>query len=101
MAIRSLFAYSLPEDTLLPWAPIVEGGHKCLEFSNRYFTGGNVQGLNVVELDASVDPKGILANLEVNGKHTDDNVVLYFERKHDAKERYVHQQHVYKRAEQW
>lgn len=54
-----------------------------------------MQGLNVVEMDASVDPKGILANLEVNGKHTDDNVVLYFERKHDANERYVRQQYVY------
>ncbi|KAI0825912.1 hypothetical protein BC629DRAFT_1276067 [Irpex lacteus] len=80
LAIRTLFSATLPGDTLLPWTPIIDGGHKCLEFSNRYFTSGNVEGSKPVEFQTGVDPKGILANLEVNGIHTDDNVVLYFER---------------------
>ncbi|KAI0755937.1 hypothetical protein BC629DRAFT_1272449, partial [Irpex lacteus] len=80
LAIRSAFVSILPDDTLLPWTPIIDGGHKCLEFSNRYFSSGQMDGLNPVEFDPSIDPKGILANLETNGKHTDDNVVLYFER---------------------
>ncbi|KAI0086715.1 hypothetical protein BDY19DRAFT_894419, partial [Irpex rosettiformis] len=80
LAIRSMFTSNLPRNSLLPWTPIVDNGHQCLEFSNCYFSTSQLEGLNPVEFDPAVDPKGILASLEVDGKHTDDNVVLYFER---------------------
>ncbi len=80
LAIHSMFASSLPGDTLIPWSPITDSGHKCLEFSNRYFSTGQLDGTSPAEFDVGMDPKGILAGLEVNGKYTDDNIVLYFER---------------------
>ncbi|KAI0084161.1 hypothetical protein BDY19DRAFT_898899, partial [Irpex rosettiformis] len=80
LVIRSMFTANLPHDSLLPWTPIVDSGHQCLEFSNRYFSTSQFEGLTAVDFDPAVDPKGILASLEVDGKHTDDNVVLYFER---------------------
>ncbi|KAI0788939.1 hypothetical protein BC629DRAFT_1288231, partial [Irpex lacteus] len=79
MAIHTQFAAQFPPDVLLPWAPQNEDGHVCLEFSNRYFSPISDPGA-ALEFDTSVDPQGILKNLDVAGKHTEDNKVLYYER---------------------
>lgn len=79
MAVHSQFAAQFPPDTLLPWSPSREDGDVCLEFSNRYFSPLD-DPAPPLEFDSAVDPQGILLNLDVAGKHTEDNKVLYYER---------------------
>lgn len=84
-----MFASQLPAESLVPWTPIVDAGHQCLEFSNRYFSRSPLDMQNLAKFDHGIDPKGILAALDVQGRYTEDNVVLYFEKVKGKTDTYV------------
>lgn len=73
-------ASGLPVNTLNVWTPIKDR-YICLEFSNRYFTGSS-DGFDHadVPLSTTVDPQGILQDSFPEGRHTEDNTVLYYDR---------------------
>lgn len=83
LQIHTLFSSTIPEDALTNWKPMRDGGDVCLEFSNRYFRGKNDQDAAALELDKEIDPLGILRSKCPTGEHTEDNIVLYFERRTD------------------
>ena len=68
--------------------------HVCLEFANRYFRGKDDDVSTVLSLGSDIDPYGILQSRCSDGEHTEDNVVLYFERKVDATSGYVFLVHI-------
>ncbi|KAI0083655.1 hypothetical protein BDY19DRAFT_899974, partial [Irpex rosettiformis] len=79
LEIHTLFASTLPDNSLVPWKPMKDGEFVCLEFSNRYFSLGRNSSSGLIELDKDVDPLGILRARCPTGEHTEDNVVLYYE----------------------
>lgn len=89
LGIHSKFASQLPPDTLLPWTLQRSEGNVCLEFSNRYFSP-IAHSAPALEFDTAVDPQGILKNLEVAGKFTEDNRVVYYERVPKQMSKYVY-----------
>lgn len=74
------------EGALQQWSPTTdsEEGSYALDLSNCYFTPiSEAQGLDAVEFEPGVDPKGILQSMTGRGGtqmyvHTDDNVVRYY-----------------------
>lgn len=71
----------LAQGTLQPWKPALHHGHASLEFSNRYFSSAKEADERVsMNIGADVDPFGILSGLNVDGVHTEDNMVGYYER---------------------
>ncbi len=87
LEVHSKLSSVLPADTLQTWKPITDKGHICLEFGNRYFAGES-EGADLEDLGVSniIDPLGILTREVPHGKHTEDNVVLYFDRVPDSKQ---------------
>ena len=83
LQIHTLFSSTLPEDSLLPWKPIRDSGYICLEFSNRYFKGKDDGDATVLPLGRKIDPYDLLRSKCQSAEHTEDNVVLYYERKKD------------------
>ncbi|KAI0336905.1 hypothetical protein BDW22DRAFT_1302684, partial [Trametopsis cervina] len=82
MEIHSYLSDTLPDGSLQPWTPMKDEDCICLEFSNRYFTlGGNMTDGESIPFPKAVDPNGVLGRYAPELKHTDDNEVLYFERK--------------------
>ncbi|KAI0084090.1 hypothetical protein BDY19DRAFT_997941 [Irpex rosettiformis] len=78
--LQSRFASHLPVDSLQSWSPIKDEDKLCLELSNRYFTPDYLTTeYDTVSLDESIDPLEILRTKTTNGKHTEDNVVFYYE----------------------
>ncbi|KAI0083661.1 hypothetical protein BDY19DRAFT_998389 [Irpex rosettiformis] len=89
--LQSRFASHLPVDSLQPWSPIKDEDMLCLELSNRYFTPDYLAaGYDVVSIDESIDPLGILRAKAASGKHTEDNVVLYYERLLDKNNKHIY-----------
>ncbi|KAI0083676.1 hypothetical protein BDY19DRAFT_899863, partial [Irpex rosettiformis] len=84
LQIHTLFGSTLPADALVPWKPMRDAEYMCLEFANRYFEGSREDNALSVDLGTDVDPMGILTSRCPTGKHTEDNVVLYYERKTDS-----------------
>jgi hypothetical protein len=82
LEIHSMFASSLPANSLQSWRPQKDSGDVCIEFSNRYLTRSRYSESALVELSPDVDPKGVIATCMQNleAEHTEDNEVLYFER---------------------
>ncbi|KAI0084505.1 hypothetical protein BDY19DRAFT_875268, partial [Irpex rosettiformis] len=80
LEVHTLFASTLPENMLVPWKPSRDGDFVCLEFSNRFFKTGGDSNAGIVELNADIDPLGLLRACCPSGEHTEDNVVLYYER---------------------
>ena len=80
LEIHTFFGSTLPDTCLEPWHPVKgsEEGFMCLEFSNRYFSGGKDHDV-ALELGKDIDPEGILRAQCPEGIHTEDNRVLYFE----------------------
>ncbi|KAI0083288.1 hypothetical protein BDY19DRAFT_900527, partial [Irpex rosettiformis] len=79
--LHSRFASHLPAESLQSWSPIKDEDTLCLELSNRYFTPDYLsKEYDSIPIDESIDPLGILRTKAVRGKHTEDNVVLYYER---------------------
>ncbi|KAI0083686.1 hypothetical protein BDY19DRAFT_899902, partial [Irpex rosettiformis] len=61
----------------------------CLELSNRYFTPDYLATeYDIIPIDESIDPLEILRTKATRGKHTEDNVVLYYERLLDKNNKY-------------
>ena len=83
LRIHTLFGSTLPADSLVPWKPIRDSEYVCLEFANRYFKGKDDDDSTVLELGHDIDPFDILRSRCNGGEHTEDNAVLYFERKTD------------------
>ena len=81
-----MFETTLPEGTLLPWKPTRDSGYVCLDFSNRYFRSKDDGESATVPLGHNIDPYDLLGSRCRGAKHTEDNVVLYYERKvnHDT-----------------
>lgn len=84
LQIHTLFESTLPEGTLLSWKPMRDSGYMCLEFSNRYFRGKDDGESPTIPLGHEIDPKDILGSVCRGAEHTEDNVVLYYERKIDS-----------------
>ncbi|KAI0091807.1 hypothetical protein BDY19DRAFT_991481 [Irpex rosettiformis] len=80
LEIHTLFASTLPDNALLPWKPIRDEDFVCIEFSNRFFETGGDSESRIVQLSADIDPMGFLRAHCPTGRHTEDNVVLYYER---------------------
>ena len=76
-----MFESTLPEGTLISWKPTRDAGYICLEFSNRYFRSKDDGESAAVPLGNSIDPHDLLGSRCRGAEHTEDNVVLYFERK--------------------
>ena len=83
LRIHTLFGSTLPANSLVPWKPIRDSEYVCLEFANRYFKGKDDDDSTVLELGHDIDPFDILRSRCNGGEHTEDNAVLYFERKTD------------------
>ena len=83
LQIHTTFSATLPEETLLSWKPTRDAGFVCLQFANRYFKTKDDRDPTVIELDKEVDPSGMLQSKCPAGEHTEDNRVLYFERRTD------------------
>lgn len=80
LAIHTMFSSTLPDDALVPWKPQKDTDYVCLEFYNRYFKGRDETGSPAADIGTEIDPLGILRTRCPLGEHTEDNVVLYFER---------------------
>ena len=81
LQVHAKLSSALPSQALHEWSPIIHEGDICLEFANRYFsTGSDGDNLQTVSLGSEIDPFGLLAEAVPNGKHTEDNKVLYYER---------------------
>ena len=80
LQIHTLFGSTVPEDTLLPWKPLRDSEYVCLEFSNRYFKGKDDGNSPVLPLPRNIDPYDMLRAKCHGAEHTEDNVVLYYER---------------------
>ena len=80
LQIHTLFGSTVPEDTLLPWKPLRDSEYVCLEFSNRYFKGKDDGNSAVLPLPRNIDPYDMLRAKCHGAEHTEDNVVLYYER---------------------
>ena len=80
LQIHTLFGSTVPEDTLLPWKPLRDSEYVCLEFSNRYFKGKDDGVSAVLPLPRNIDPYDMLRAKCHGAEHTEDNVVLYYER---------------------
>jgi len=89
--IHQLFSSQYHKDGLLPWHPVKEHSVHILEFGNWYFTPREFcGGKDSLPLGKLVDPYGILSDrTHHNGKHTEDNQVLYFEYAKEA-DQYVY-----------
>ncbi|KAI0086698.1 hypothetical protein BDY19DRAFT_894328, partial [Irpex rosettiformis] len=83
LQIHTLFGSTLPDDTLVPWKPMKDAEHICIEFANRYFKSKDDSESPVIGLASDIDPMGLLVSRCPNGEHTEDNTVLYFERTTD------------------
>ncbi|KAI0727875.1 hypothetical protein BC629DRAFT_1259349, partial [Irpex lacteus] len=81
LAIHTMFSSTLPEDALVPWKPHKDMDYVCLEFYNRYFKSRDDVGSAVLDIGPDIDPLGVLRSRCPLGEHTEDNAVLYFERK--------------------
>ncbi len=79
LAVHYQLAAQFPPDVLIPWSPVHENGNVCLEFSNRYFSPIDDPS-PALDFDTAVDPQGILQTLDIAGKYTEENRVLYYER---------------------
>ena len=80
LQIHTLFASTMPENTIVPWTPMRDTDHICLEFANRYFKGKGDDDATVVALGNDIDPMGLLRSRCNEGEHTEDNAVLYYRR---------------------
>ena len=90
MEIHSYLSDNLPVGVLQSWQPKRESDYACLEFSNRYMTKlADATGFSEVALGQYVDPNNVIKNTLVEGRHTEDNVVLYFERVGAEETQYV------------
>lgn len=79
--IHSYFADCIPTGTLLPWQPQYDSGYTCIEFANRYFNPFvDCTQYNEVPISHDVDPYNVIKNSITDGKHTEDNVVMYYDR---------------------
>lgn len=82
MSIRQVLDGHLAAGMLQEWTPSTENGYLCLDFSNRYFsTNEEADGRSTFPLSKDLDPFGILAKAAGKGVHTEDNTVMYFERR--------------------
>ena len=81
LEVHAKLAAALPPGTLEEWKPIMDEGKICLEFSNRYFAvSSDGENLHTVSLSSEIDPFGLLAEAVPDGRHTEDNQVLYYDR---------------------
>ena len=76
-----MFESTLPEGTLISWTPTRDSGYICLEFSNRYFRSKDDGEFVTIPLGEDIDPHDLLGSRCRGAEHTEDNVVLYYERK--------------------
>ena len=84
LEVHTKLSSSLPPGSLQLWRPLTDQGRICLEFSNRYFASGtDSMDQSDVALGSGIDPAGVLAQECPEGRHTEDNVVLYFDRTKD------------------
>ena len=84
--IHGVLANCLPHGSLRQWKPLIHRGHATIECYNRYFSGSDeADDRPSIELDREIDPFGILLTTDVDGVHTEDNVVQYMERRTDEK----------------
>ncbi|KAI0083167.1 hypothetical protein BDY19DRAFT_861843, partial [Irpex rosettiformis] len=91
LELHSRFASHLPADSLQSWSPAKDEDMLCLELSNRYFTPDYLaEEYDIVSVDETIDPLGILQAKGAGGKHTEDNVVLYYERILDKNSKLVY-----------
>ena len=89
LRIHTLFGSTLPTDTLVPCKPVHDSEYVCLGFSNRYFKGKDDDNWTVLEFGNDIDPYYILISRCNGGEHTEENAVLYFDRKIDLSTGYV------------
>lgn len=81
LEVHAKLSSALPPQALREWSPVVHEGDICLEFGNRYFASGSDGAhLDTVSLGSDIDPFGLLAGAVPDGKHTEDNKVLYYEK---------------------
>lgn len=82
LSIRNVLDGSLPAGALQAWTPVSENGYVGIEFGNRYFsTNEEADGRLAVPLSKDMDPFNILSQIIGKGIHTEDNEVVYFERR--------------------
>ena len=80
--IVEVFNAQCTRDELLPWSPRIVQGHPTLTLSSRYFTadGGSTKH-DMRAFPEDLDPYNILRNAVPDGLYTEDNEVLYYERR--------------------
>lgn len=85
LELSQVIARQLPPGALMDFMPSQEQGFIVLEFANRYFSSAkdSVQAQEI-EIPKTIDPFGILRLHIGNGRYTEDNEVLYFERSADT-----------------
>lgn len=82
LAIGRVLESQVPSGKLRDWKPTDDHGYLCFEFFNRYFSSSEeANGRLSCPMDSVLDPFQIIANANPPGVHTEDNTVLYFERR--------------------
>lgn len=85
MEIQQVLSMSLPPSAMEPWSPSMDRGCMTLEMSNRYFASRSDTPEEEVPVTSAMDPLHILrSHSPPGGRHTKDNVVLYYDRQGSA-----------------